>query len=207
MTLSPSAVIIGSMLEKRIEKLSLEPLLDNWSKGFLESILNCHKRYGSLSDKQLASFERIESRFSPQEKIKLARWHEEYQQVHKEQAKVIAKYYSPKQYFSTIVGRILTEPEYVPPRAQFKKMIENKYSSGVWEAWTSKPKFCDGTLVQIRSNHKDRNKLCMVLNSTQPIVSHAKGSKSYLILLFGHAGPIILEERHLMKPNKRGKYQ
>lgn len=194
------------MLDKRIEKLSTEPLLNDWSKGFLESISGSLQKYGSLTQKQMETFEKIESRFSPQEKQKFVEWQKEYREKHLEKAKVIAQYYSPIEYFSGLAAKILNDPEFVPSKNRLMKMTENKYAMAVWKAWTTAPKFNDGVKIQIRSNHVLKHKLCMVLNSTQPITSHARGCKCYLVLPFGQAETIIIEERRIMKPNKKGIY-
>ena len=194
------------MLDKRIKKLSTEPLLNDWSKGFLESISGSLQKYGTLTQKQMGTFEQIESRFSPQEKQKFVDWQKEYHEQHHSKAKIIAQYYLQTAYYQGIAAKILQNPEFVPSKNLFKKMTENKYAMAVWEAWTTAPKFGDGAKVQIRSNHTLKHKLCMVLNSVQPIKSHARGCKCYLVLPFGQAGTITVEERHIMKPNKKGIY-
>ena len=194
------------MLDERIEKLSTEPLLNDWSKGFLESISRSLQKYGTLTQKQMETFEKIESRFSPQEKQKFVEWQKEYCEHHINKAQIIAQYYLKTGYYQGIATKILQNPEFIPSKNRFKKMTENKYAMAVWQAWTTSPKFGDGAKVQIRSNHVLKHKLCMVLNSTQPITSHAKGCKCYLVLPFGQAETIIVEERHIMKPNKKGIY-
>tara|TARA_Y100000310_G_C20683069_1_gene817211 strand:+ start:811 stop:1404 length:594 start_codon:yes stop_codon:yes gene_type:complete len=197
---------MGIMLTERIEKLSTEPLLNDWSKGFLESISGSFQKYGVLTQKQMETFEKIESRFSPQEKQKLVEWQKEYRENHLNKAKIIAQYYLQTGYYRAEAERILTKPEFVPSKNKFKKMTENKYAIAVWNTWITAPKFSDGSKIQIRSNHTLKHKLCMVLNSTQSITSHARGGKCYLVLPFGQAQTIIVEERHMMKPNKKGTY-
>ena len=203
------------MLEK-IDILLQEKLLDDWSRGFLESLKEQIVRRTAkiedgveidiLSDRQKATLNKIQSRFSPQEKAKLERWAEDYKRDHKERAKIIARYYALTPYFNDLSHKILQDDEYVPDMHRFKKMSENKYADGVWNNWISEPRFADGALVQIRKEAFKADRLGYVLNSTEPVKSHGKGGKRYLILLFGTSQTIIREERQLKKPNKNGKY-
>lgn len=200
------------MLEK-IDILLQEPLLDDWSRGFLESVKDQIVRRSVkteegmeidlLSDRQKATFNKIESRFSPQEKAKLKKWAETYKSEHKTKAKVIARYYSLTSYFYDIAHKILVDEDYVPDMHRFKKMSENKYAEGVWRNWADEPLFKDGEMVQIRKGQMKEGLVGFVLNSKQPIRSHGKGGKAYSILLLGHTKPITREERHLKKPNKK----
>jgi hypothetical protein len=193
------------MLEK-IESLLSEPLLDSWSQGFLQSLKEQAEKGAPLSDRQKATFNKIQSRFSPQEKEKLERWAQEYKRDHKERAKVIARYYALTSYFGDLSHKILQDDEYIPDMHRFKKMSENKYAEAVWNNWISAPKFADGDMVQIRKEAFKSNRLGYVLNSKEPVRTHAKGGKCYLILLFGSSVTILREERQLKKPNKNGEY-
>jgi hypothetical protein len=200
------------VIEKLTEKIDLllcEPLLDDWSKGFLESIKDQYIKRSSLSERQLATFNKIQSRFSPQEKEKLKKWVDTYRSIHQKKARVIAQYYTQTSYFSDIARNILEREDYVPPYHRYKKMSENKYAEGVWRNRMGDPKFLDGAKVQFRSdryNPRRSNRLAMVLNSEQVIISHAKGAKRYLVLLFGESNPVVVEERHLKKPDRGGKH-
>ena len=203
------------MLEK-IDILLQEKLLDDWSRGFLESLKDQMVRRSAkteegveidlFSDRQKATFNKIQSRFSPQEKAKLAKWAEDYNRDHKERAKVIARYYARTPYFNDISHKILQDNEYIPDMHRFKKMSENKYADGVWNNWIAEPRFADGAMVQIRKESFKGDRLGYVLSSKEPVKSHGKGGKRYLILLFGSSQTIIRDERQLKKPNKNGKY-
>ena len=203
------------MLEK-IDILLQEKLLDDWSRGFLESLKDQMVRRSAkteegveidlFSDRQKATFNKIQSRFSPQEKAKLAKWAEDYNRDHKERAKVIARYYARTPYFNDISHKILQDEEYIPDMHRFKKMSENKYADGVWNNWIAEPRFADGAMVQIRKESFKGDRLGYVLSSKEPVKSHGKGGKRYLILLFGSSQTIIRDERQLKKPNKNGKY-
>lgn len=193
--------------KERIEKLINDPLLDDWSQGFLESVYNQAVEKGyELSDRQKSTLNKIESRFSPQERQKLLNWAEDYKTQYREDAKIIANYYSMTSYFEDLSYKIMNNEDYVPDRSRFLSMFENKYAQGVLTNWKSEPKFADGQLVQVRKEKSKSNRLGFVLDSKQPISTHAKGGKRYSVLLFGETEPIIREERQLKKPTKDGKY-
>ena len=96
-------------------------MLDSWSRVFLESLKDQIVRRSDktengveidiLSDRQKATLNKIQSRFSPQEKEKLKRWAEDYKRDHKERAKIIARYYASTAYFNDISHKILQDEE------------------------------------------------------------------------------------------------
>jgi hypothetical protein len=193
-------------ISERIATLLQERLLDAWSQGFLESVLSQYESGTVLSQRQLQQLTKIESRFSPGEKEKLEKWEAIYKSEHHEIARVIASYYSKTTYFQDLATNILCNADYIPNMHRYRKMSDNKYAQGVWKNWSSDPLFVDGQMVQVRKQHDKRDRLGFVLNSKQPVVTHAKGGKAYQILLFGESSPTLFEERNLKKPDKKGKH-
>ena len=199
----------------RLRKISKEEELDDYSKGFLESLLEFYNKSGGLTDRQLASFEKIESRFSPQEKAKLVLWKQEYLEKHKKDAMIIAKYYSRTGYYHGVASRILGDEKYIPPKDKWERMMKNQYAQKVLEAARSDPKFALNDKVQVRgtagSTIKEydlkpyRMRLGFVLANDLPIVNAVKGAKRYNVLLMGESNTIDIDERYLMKPNRKGK--
>jgi len=51
-----------------------------------------------------------------------------------------------------------------------------------------------------------RSRLAFVLANNLPIVNATAGAKRYKVLPMGASEPVDLDEKHLMKPNKKGKY-
>ena len=100
-------------LGPRLEKIKKENLAAN-TREFVVSLLDFFNKRGGLTENQLASFEQIESRWSPQERVKLEIWEKEYRADHLNDAKIVAEYYSRTGYFSTVAGKILTEEAFVP---------------------------------------------------------------------------------------------
>ena len=199
----------------RLEKIKKENLAAN-TREFVESLLDFFNKRGGLTENQLASFEKIESRWSPQERVKLEIWEKEYRAEHLSDSKIVAEYYSRTGYFSTLAGQILTDETFVPSQKQYIKMMKNKYAHRVLEAYKVEPKFEKNAMVQIRSTAGTaiaerhlrplRSRLCFILANDLPIVNATAGAKRYKVLPMGATNPVDFDEKHLMKPNKKGKY-
>jgi len=211
----PKEVRENPALGARLEKIKKEELTIS-TQEFVESLLEFFKKKGGLTENQLTAFEKIESRWSPQEKEKLQAWNKEYLEHHLETAKIIAKYYTTAGYFSNIAVPILDDPEFIPPKHSYKKMSTNKYARKVLEETTRQPKFVVNDMVQIRSTAgrnnaaarnliSYQNRLCFVLSNSLPVISACAGGKRYKVLPMGSEIALDLEERQLMNPNKKGK--
>ena len=93
-------------------------------------------------------------------------------------------------------------------------MFNNSYAQKVLSETNRPAKFGPNEMVQIRQTFgKDdqtrrmvalKNRLCFVIANDLPIISAVAGGKRYQVLPMGHDRPVALEERHIMKPNKRG---
>jgi len=212
---APKEVKENPNLGRRLEKIKKENLAAN-TREFVESLLDFFKRKGGLTENQLISFEKIESRWSPQERVKLEIWEKEYHAEHLSDSKIVAEYYSRTGYFSTLSGQILTDETFVPSQKQYTKMMKNKYAHRVLEAYKSNPLFAKSAMVQLRSTVGNttmdrqlrplRSRLCFVLANDLPIKNATAGAKRYKVLPMGSSDPVELDEKHLMKPNKKGKY-
>jgi len=201
-------------LAGRLDKILKEDL-NTSTQDFVTSLKNWHDKKGSLTPGQLSSFEKVESRYSPGEKEKLKTWTEDYKANHLEDAKLLARYYLGAGYWMEMASRIIDDKEYIPPRHKYIKMSTNKYAQSVMSNARDLPKFEKGCMVQLRStfgrnspmsDHTRRfaSRLCFVISTCADTLSAVKGGKGYTILPMGHSSPISVEERHLMKPNKKG---
>ena len=211
----PAPIKENPTLGPRLEKIKKEEISPG-TLDFLDSLLDFFKKRGGLTQNQLNSFEKIESRFSPQEKAKFNLWKEEYRKSHAEDAKVIAKYYSYTGYFTTLSKKILEDESFVPTKKEFNKMVKNNYAEKVLDAYKAEPRFEVNAMVQIRSTVDKtgdcrwlspmRSRLCFVLANDLPIRTATAGAKRYKVLPMGATDPVEIDEKHLMKPNKKGKY-
>jgi hypothetical protein len=198
----------------RIKKLLGESLNDD-TVNFLKSIRDHWNDRGYLTPNQQHSLEKVESRFSPQEKEKFENWKRKYLKSYKKEAKIVARYYIQTGYYVTSARKILNDDSYIPTEKQYKRMVENKYAQKILTATYATPKFDIDQVVQVRSNissvweYRDlkgyENRLSFVIANDLPVVNAVKGSKRYEILPMGATEIIEIDERFLMKPNKRGQ--
>ena len=212
---SPTPVVENPLLGARLEKIKKE--VDNLkTKEFLISLSDFFLKKGGLTERQLASFEKIESRFSPHEQAKLVLWENEYRKQHLSDAKIIAEYYMRSGYYTTIATNIITDDKFVPGQAEYSRMVNNKYAMKVLEAFKAVPRFEKNAQVQLRSTIGNtgyeynlrslRSRICFVLANDLPIRNATAGAKRYKVLPMGASNPIEIDEKHLMKPNRKGKH-
>jgi hypothetical protein len=171
----------------------------SWDRGFLESIRQRATAGRSLSSRQLQTFEKIKAANTPEMTSKRRVWAATYTDQYQETARVVAWYYLKTGYYLDMARAILYEEAYIPPMDTFKKMTENKYALKVIAAWKAEPKYPLGAAVMVRAGG-NRARLPhggVVISTTEPIVSAAKGAKRYKILPFGKAEAILCEERDL----------
>ena len=210
----PKEVAKDPSLGVRLDKVLKEPL-DNSTKQFVGSLKSWFDKQGGLTQNQLSSFQRIESRFSPGEKAKLNEWRKEYLEHHVTDATILANYYLTAGYWTDMASHILNSEGYIPPKHKYRKMSSNKYALNVLHNFKSDAQFDTGAMVQLRQtvgrSHDTRhlypfkNRLAFVIDNNLSVLSATKGGKRYNILPLGHNNPLTVEERYLMKPNKKGK--
>jgi len=212
---TPTPVQENPLLAARLEKIKKE-VTNPKTKEFLISLSDFFLKKGGLTERQLASFEKIESRFSPHEQAKLVLWENEYRKQHLNDAKIIAEYYMRTGYYTTIATNIITDDKFVPGQAEYSRMVNNKYAMKVLEAFKAIPRFEKNTKVQLRATVGNtgyeynlrslRSRICFVLANDLPIRNATAGAKRYKVLPMGASEPVEVDEKHLMKPNRKGKY-
>jgi hypothetical protein len=201
-------------LGARIDKILTENLSLN-TREFVKSLQSFYQKNQALTKRQSESFQKIESAWSPAQKKLFENWSRQYVEEYKEDAKIIAEYYATAGYYTSMSHKILDDDSLVPNRKDFLKMYNNSYAQKVLVATKSKPLFEVNGLVQMRATigktwserHMSKFKLrkCIVLANDLPIKNAVKGAKRYRVLPMGSSEPIEIDERFLMKPNKRGK--
>jgi hypothetical protein len=212
---APASVVENPLLGARLEKIKKE-VTNPKTKEFLDSLSDFFLKKGGLTERQLTSFEKIESRFSPHEQAKLVLWEKEYRKQYLSDAKIIAEYYMRSGYYTTIATNIITDDKFVPSQAEYSRMANNKYAMKVLEASKAFPRFEKNAQVQLRSTIGNtgyeynlrslRSRICFVLANDLPIRNATAGAKRYKVLPMGASEPIEVDEKHLMKPNRKGKY-
>ena len=208
------------MNQERLDKISKDIQdLNDWERGFMESVMNQWNRRGSLSPKQVEIVERIEKKYSAEEKDARKTWSESFDDEKKRIAKLVAHYYAQAGYFRDLVDRILEskDNDFTMTERQYNAMCCNKYAKKVLDAAEAPPEFPVGSMVALRKNSRigwsgaavrvgsGRSRssgLAVVLSTDEPIVSASKGCKRYKIVFVGDSEVLFCEERDLKKMKK-----
>ena len=204
------------MIEQIKECLS-RPVCTGWDRGFLESILTQLERGRTLSEKQNSTVQKVISRNDAEAQLAHEQWETIYENEHKDEAMVLAHYYTHTAYFRNIAADI--SQGIIPERRSFLKMKSNKFAQKVLQEYNSEAKFKNGDLVTARAgmsrssmNFGDHSvdfvtadaimlmfmkRGGFVVERTNKIISSAKGAKMYKILPIGGTIPFFIEERRL----------
>ena len=204
-------------LLQRLEAVLGVARLDDRTRTFLVDLRRTCEKSGGLTQRQLECFVKIESRFSEAESAKFEEWKKEYLENHLEDTKVVARYYANVgQYYTKTANAVLSGE--VISKCDWKKIMQNRYAERILDETKKPAKFNVNDMVQFRSTVGNspgrdnrgemralRHRLAFVLQNDLPVTSAVAGGKRYCVLPTGYASPVILEERDIMKPNKRGK--
>ena len=193
----------------RIEKL--QPRVegrDKWATGYLESIYE-QAKWTKLSEKQMATLQKLEREYSDAAMESIKSWANEYQTQHREDFLIVARYYESAGYFTQCANNVLRDETFIPARGLFHKM-HNKYSARILDETKRAPKYIPGSSVTCRASatwvaRDALKKGGLVLRTDLPVTSAAKGGKKYQILPYGAAQPIEVEERYIKILKKRKK--
>ena len=197
-------------LMNTIEKLMTVPTLNDWSRGFLESVREQLGRRGKLSDKQISIVNKIEAENGDDAQRSREKWIASYDEEKREIAKICATYYhATGDYYRRMASQVLTEPDFILSEKQWKAMCDNKYAAKVIKATFDEPLYAAGSLVSLRSSAPWRIKnaspqgiFLVVETDAQPVISACKGAKIYKVMPVGSAETFLIEERHIKKMKK-----
>ena len=196
-------------LTARLQTLTARVTDGSWAGGFVESLTEQVASGRNLSPRQIEILEKIETEHSDEAINAAATWDTNFSGDMRERLTIVARYYRREGYFTNLVDRALTPDgqatAFIPTEKQYRKITENKYAQKVLTAHYDAPKYAAGSMVQLRPSagylchSKAGDKPCVVISTSEPIVSAAKGAKMYRILPIGSATMITIEERHIKK--------
>ena len=212
----------GPAIKTRIKQIQGYPTLNDWSRGFCESIVEQIDRGRHLSEKQIEVLTRIFNENTEDAVKALASWPDEYRNSWYANAEILAFYYNTTPYYGRVVNDILSGR--VPQKNHFFKMLDNKYAIKVLTEAKKPSKFVIGDYIvanaacsrqdlsaadsgrlstQVFNDFKRRGGFVIEISSL--IVSAAKGAKRYKILPIGSTISFWVEERRLKKAPKPKK--
>jgi hypothetical protein len=212
-------------MQDEIKEVLSRSVCGGWDRGFLESILEQIGKGRTLSEKQIATANKVLLRNGEEAQAVHDRWESVYREEHEVEARWLAAYYNQTGYFKDLARDILAGA--VPDLRGYTKMSTNKYAQKVLEIHKADPKYATGSLVSPRANfqsshayfgREDTTRLSwpivngvvdkfksrggFIMEVTDIVRSAAKGAKTYKILPIGATNPIFVEERYI-KINRR----
>ena len=206
------------MNQERLDKISENTQdLSPWERGFMESVMNQWNRRGSLSPRQVEIVEKIEKKYSAEERAARKVWSKSFDDEKKRIAKLVAHYYQSTGYFRDLVQRILEskDNDFTMTERQYTAMCCNKYAKKVLDASSAAPLYPVGSMAVVRKSlsgvniggirtawQRANTDLVVVLSTDEPITSAAKGCKTYKIVFVGDSEPVTIEERDLKRMKK-----
>lgn len=155
----PETVPVSEELTARLERVAVElkPHLTDWERGFMESITEAYEKWNGLTVGQSRTFEKIEKKYDPDLLAAKASWNDSFDDKKRETLKLIANYYRPTGYFSGLVAKIDSNPDFIPNESTWNKFVENKYAQKVLAAQTRDSNFGSGGFALLRDTFRPGN--------------------------------------------------
>ena len=214
-------------LPQRIRTLFVsEHIKDNkFLLSFLPSILEQFEKKGYLTQKQVDILEKNEKRFDPMN-IESARkeyeeWSKEYDDQKRTDTKKVAEYYRDEYdngrnhtfWYEKTATKVLEDPDYIPTKKEYEKMVLNKYAQSWLKNSSATPKYAEGDYVTLNAKSKtywnqrsyggefsELNKFEIgVVIEVKPPKYNRQGANICVVLPMGGTKTIDIEERFLKK--------
>ena len=203
---SSPKTIKDETLPKRIDEV-LGREVTEWESEFLGSLKESYSKYGGLTEKQHQTFQKVESRTSPETLRKRAECRGSFSQEMRDNMTIMSRYYKANPpYFGEVAEKVLADSEgtYIPSPKLYEKMCQNKYAAKVIATEKAEPLYSVGSMVQVRANGPHhRGVECIVIDHDGPVVSAVKsGGKPITLLPIGAVDLIRMEERHVKRVKK-----
>ncbi len=191
-------------ITKRLEALAKVVKPSTWDAGFVESVTKQNNTGRKLSDKQLETIAKIEDRNSVKNQAARSEWFNNYDEYHREIAKVCAEYYSNSHYYQDLSKKILSNPDFIPTQKQWESMCQNKYALKVIKNHESEPKFDSQSVVEIRKSSDTRKfnrtrlgKPGFIIQTNVRAPDPCAGGRWYSVLFAGETTPVLLREKDI----------
>jgi hypothetical protein len=202
----------STQLKERVTNLLGNSHINDWERGFAESILQQLEKGRTLSQSQHNTIQKVEGKYSAEKIESRRKWGLSFTDEMRENMKIVARYYyNNPPYFGDLVMKILSDPEFIPTEKQYAAMTGNKYAQRVLENVKSDPKFPVGTIAKFRKSAKpglvhinekavsSSDVRVMIIEHPNDAKSAARGAKTVVVLPFGSNSTYTTEERYLKK--------
>lgn len=168
--------IFDPAVKFRLEALLANPVVqkDTWNAPFMKGLLDQFNSKGYLSQKQVDCIAKCEVKHDPQvaaaKQTDFDSWKQEYDEEKRENAIKVAKWYKHAHeeskaqrekgimvaevpfYYQNTAEKVLGDPNFIPSREAYDKLVNNKFAERYLRNSASGPKFVATDIVQLRSN-------------------------------------------------------
>lgn len=155
----PETVPVSEELTARLERVAVElkPHLTDWEQGFMESITEAYEKWNGLTVGQSRTFEKIEKKYDPDTLAAKSSWVENFTEEKRKTLKLVADYYRRTTYFTGLVAKIDSDPEFIPSESCWNKFVENKYAQKVLASLDRESNFTAGGFALLRDTFHTSN--------------------------------------------------
>lgn len=186
----------------------------SWDAGFIDSVVGQVTAGRDLSEKQIATVAKVNSRYSQAALRAVDAFRGEYLASTTMQTRfsIMVDYYNKNGYYGNITSRV--KEGFVPTKKQYSTLTANKYATKILTGWDADPKFIAGSMVLVRGNRYGGDRafdnhsawraskngtlpVVIVATNTSAPTSACKGNKIYKVLPVGCAETFEVEERAL----------
>ncbi len=140
--------------QTEIKKLADHKLLNDWEKGFVESVLGQLEKGYKLSHNQERIIKRCFDKTSEDEVKKVEEWESSFNTEKRRIFDICVRYYKQAGYFSHVIEKVTKNSDYIPNEKTFVKMCENKYAKKVLAVCDSEPVWPVGGIATLRKTLK-----------------------------------------------------
>jgi len=186
----------------------------SWDAGFIDSVIGQVNAGRDLSEKQIATVAKVNSRYSADALAALDAFTSEYtaSEIMQTRFQIMVEYYKRTGYYGNITSRVVDG--FIPTKKQYDAITANKYASKILTGWEAPAKYAVGSMVLVRSTnggrayHASRNgtmPVVIVASNVRAPESACKGNKIYKVLPVGCAETFEVEERALKRHTVKKK--
>ena len=184
---------------------------DEWTRKFMDSIIDQVRTGRKLTENQDRHLKRISEAWTTERVDKLVHerehWEDSWNEDKRQRYATMVEYYSINGYYSRPVRAFQTNPEMIPTKEYYDKLTDNKYAVKILAGVESAPLYSPGSMVSFRSTCKGYlkhkfgpAKMALVIKAgVRTPVSACKGNKIYLLLAVGNSETFEVEERDIKK--------
>jgi len=205
-------------LKRCLNELLENRWLTDYDRRMLESYSYQLERKSKLSDKQIEVLQSISDKYK--DTTIMEEWEAGFTGKKLVNLLVLAYYYSRvvedaytgdgTRKFKALSKRILHD-KYLPSKREYQSLSTNKYALKVLQSHNKEPKFSVGQKIypkkgaQSPTFKKLQNGGFVLRADAEPVISHAKGAKRYLVLPVGLSYGVVIEERHMTTRKSRSQ--